>query len=52
MKSKGDKMATIILCKLKIREMYFIFNLKKRRLLTKSHAQQKHKYLSEMSETQ
>jgi hypothetical protein len=46
----------------KIEEMYFIFNLKYRyaalsrwmlhRLSTKSHAQQKPKYPSEMSETQ
>jgi hypothetical protein len=50
-KLKRDKMATITLCKLKVEEMYFIFNLKKRRLSIKSHAQQKPKYLSEMSET-
>jgi hypothetical protein len=45
-----------------VEEMYFIFNLEYRyaalsrgmlcRLSTKSHAQQKPKYLSEMSETQ
>jgi low temperature requirement protein LtrA len=50
MKSKRDEMTTITLYKLKLKKMYFIFNLKYRyvalsrgmlhRLSIKSHAQQ------------
>jgi hypothetical protein len=62
MKKKRDEVATITLCKLKLKKCILYFNLEYRyatlsrgmlyRLSTKSHAQQKPKYPSEMSETQ
>ncbi len=62
MKSKRNEVATINIVQAQVEEMHFIFNLEYRyaalsrgmlhRLSTKSHAQQKTKYPSEMSETQ
>ncbi len=62
MKSKRNEVETINIMQAQVEEMHFIFNLEFRyaalsrgmlhRLSTKSHAQQKTKYPSEMSETQ